>query len=230
MIATAIQIFVLVTIARHLRTDTTGFDTKSPNFALYTSYGFRECVSAEAPRVNCTMIYDGLADLHLHVLKTGTARQGTMARNYWWDPLVNSTDLNKKYLYTWCDMACFFKEFKVIPSSLRPSAFKLGTVVVCCFYNITALSAQWSLRHLIFGKSHSAATCQGVSIADWVFYAFDFTCFVMWWVVFSLLALNPAYHMGVSLLACWTAYRYLFAIYRTQSLAGSPETLRDESS
>jgi hypothetical protein len=106
------------------------------------------------------------------------------------------------------------QDFKVIPSSIRPSALKLGDVVVCCFYNITALSALWSLRHLIFGKSHDAAACQGVSIADWIFYLFDVTCFVMWWVAFSLLALNPDHHTGVSLVACWTAYRYLFAIYR----------------
>lgn len=119
-----------------------GIDESSSDFALYKNSRFRECANTSPEQVNCTLLQGNALngyqppaqkDPQNHFLVYMTFR----------DFEGNSSELPT---YTWCEMVSCLKDFKVLPTALRPSALQLPSLKTWFQY---ATSKRFSERGLL---------------------------------------------------------------------------------
>ncbi|KAG9253091.1 uncharacterized protein F5Z01DRAFT_659135 [Emericellopsis atlantica] len=114
--------------------------------------------------------------------------------------------------YDWCSLASCFKDFKVIPSTARPSATRRSSILVWCSINMAAISGVWAIRKLLSGQRHDPEHCPGVSLFDWGVYAYDLGSFVFWWYEISAVARDPAAAAQISILNWIKTVGYLLLV------------------
>lgn len=185
-----------------------GIDESSSDFAFYKNSRFRECANTSPEQVNCTLLQGNALngyqtpaqkDPQNHFLVYMTFR----------DFQGNSSELPT---YTWCEMVSCLKDFKVLPTALRPSALQLPSLKTWFQCNIQAILGAWAARTWIGSQSRQApSACKGMSFLDWAPAVYTIGSTLYWWAEFFRWCTRPDYHASVSVItwiSVWTlAYR-----------------------
>ena len=143
VLASLIGIAVAVIVLFAVKTNNNGFDQNSSEYALYKNSMFKDCYNVPPPVVNnCTAIES--------ILRLG--QDDIVAQNFGYVSKLNIFDSTnsetRKSSYDWCEVVSCFNEFKIVPSSPRPSAFWATTIAAYTKAAMIFLFALWQLRKL----------------------------------------------------------------------------------
>ncbi|KAJ5212984.1 hypothetical protein N7449_000153 [Penicillium cf. viridicatum] len=114
-----------------VRTDNTGFDSNSPEYALYKNTGFKDCYNTPLSAIiyNCSAVK---ASLQQQDSVVGLTTPSLSLPN-------NSND--NKTVYSWCEVMSCVNDLKVVPSTPHSSAFWATTLEVWNKAAITFLTS-----------------------------------------------------------------------------------------
>lgn len=122
-------------------TDNSGFDQDSPEYALYKNSRFKDCYDNHPPVANnCTAI----KSMMRYPLDDYYYAQNI---TYLTSTEIPSSSLPENR-YNWCDVVSCFNEFKVVPSSLRPTAFFMRGITTSTGCAMIFLMAMWQFKKL----------------------------------------------------------------------------------
>ncbi|KAI6779283.1 uncharacterized protein J7T54_001013 [Emericellopsis cladophorae] len=186
-------------------TNDASIDESSPDFALYKNSRFHECVNTTPESVDCTLLQGNAIDMSTE----GDEQNHFLIDMVFHDYQNNTTE---HPTYTWCEVVSCLKDFKILPTTLRPSALQLPSWKTWFQCNIQAIIAAWAARTWIGAQSRkSRSACKGISIKDWGPAVYTIGATVYWWVDFIRWCTRPDYHAFVSVIewiSTWTlAYK-----------------------
>lgn len=189
-------------------TNHASIDESSSGFALYKNSRFRECANTSPERVNCTLLQGNAIDSYQQ------PAQRDPQNHFLMDMTFHDYQRNtyEHPTYTWCEMVSCLKDFKVLPTTLRPSALQLPSLKTWFQCNIQAILGAWAARTWIGSQSRQVpSACKGMSFLDWAPAVYTIGVTLYWWAEFFRWCTRPDYHAFVSVIAwisVWTlAYR-----------------------
>ena len=186
-----------------VRTNNTGFDTKSPEYALYKNTMFKDCYNT--PLSNIT--YDCSAIRSSLYKRNGTAvglDRPTLSLP------SNASEINT--VYSWCEVMSCFSDFKVIPSTPRPSAFWPTLLEVWNKAAITFFFSFWELKNLQTAL-YSDISCKGLKWDNWLIMAWDLGSFIWWCVGLGRFATFPKTYPVPSMVGWVSVWKYCYTIH-----------------
>ncbi|CAG7924413.1 unnamed protein product [Penicillium olsonii] len=191
----AVGIYITVIF---LKADRTGLDLASPGYDLYKNTMFEECYNRKPSNItsDCPGIRSKLQSQDSSELK-------------FYPPTSKLRDILKDHglEHTWCDIMSCFSDFKVIPSTPRPSAFWPSLLEVWCKLIITFIAAFWELKNLQEAL-YSDRLCHGLEMSNWVFVLWDTACFVWWCVGLGLYFYNKQHYPAPYILGWISLWKY----------------------
>jgi hypothetical protein len=184
----------------YLRTDSAGFSSQDSAFALYKNSQFEECSNLAPTNFDCARIYDR------QFLASGIDVQNSdRDPSYFISELdYNVTLSNGKpdpNRFDWCDVVRCLKDFKIVPSKPRDSAFRYNAVLAFAFLNTACTFALWDYWNIGMNKKPK---CQKLGVVDWAKNVYDFSVFVWWWYAFARLASDSTRYAPADIFA-WTS-------------------------
>ncbi|EXL65075.1 hypothetical protein FOPG_18686 [Fusarium oxysporum f. sp. conglutinans race 2 54008] len=198
-----------------------GLDPTSLDFALYKNTRFKECQTTTPPpdAATCQDVRANLLDLSSANYREFTDQGVSVVIQ----PYVVSQNRTKTpgshrpITYDWCQaVSCLGDSFKVIPSTLRGSAFADTPLTVWCSVAITLFTILWDFRQRKVANSKTKWACKGlreVAWYDWIFHAYDLCSAVWWWVSFARFITNPAYNTAPTSIGWVVPWKYAILIY-----------------
>ena len=174
-------------------------DEASNDFALYKNSRFKECVNATPERVICTLLQGNL-------LGTGKDHTLQAQQNHFLMVLSFADytwgDFDRRPTYTWCEMASCFKDYKQIPTTLRPSSLQLSNLKLWFQLNLAAILGAWTTRSWIGKQPRQApSACKGIGFLDWAPAVYTIGATLYWWAEFFRWCTRPDYYAVVSVIA-----------------------------
>ncbi|KAF7532672.1 hypothetical protein G7054_g7734 [Neopestalotiopsis clavispora] len=182
----------------------------TPEYALFKNTNFSQCASAPIEAVDCTALKAngfGQGSRSFPGVDQGGFVLYSRTKNYTSDDDDNSETYST---LSWCEMMSCFSDFKVLPSTPKPSALKPSNISVWININITALVAAANLRKFASGNN-------ALRPADGLRVSYVALSTVFWWAMFFRWATNPAYYAANSLVS-WISVWQL--AYISEKLAG----------
>ncbi|KAJ6140317.1 hypothetical protein N7471_006803 [Penicillium samsonianum] len=187
-----------------VRTDNTGFDPNSPEYAVYKNTMFKDCYKSPGLTQDCASIKTYLLDVNTSGV---VALIGTSL------PVPNNLT-NNNTIYNWCEVISCFNNFKVIPSTPRPSAFWPTILEVWNKAAVTFLMAFWQLHKLQKALySDENTTCKGTEWDVWLIMAWDLASFIWWCIGFGRFAMIPTQYPMPSMLGWVSLWKYCYIIH-----------------
>ncbi|ETS82811.1 hypothetical protein PFICI_04687 [Pestalotiopsis fici W106-1] len=166
----------------------------TPEYALFKNTNFSQCASAPLEAVDCAALRAngfGQGNVSFPGVEQGGFVLYSRAKNYTSDDDISSeTDST----LGWCEMMSCFSDFKVLPSTPKPSALKPSNISVWMTINITALVAATNLRKFASGD-------KALRPGDGLVVSYVASSTVFWWAMFFRWATNPAYYAANSLVS-----------------------------
>ncbi|KAJ6100181.1 hypothetical protein N7467_001716 [Penicillium canescens] len=208
VLASLIGIAVVVIVLFAVKTDNNGFDQNSSEYALYKNSMFKDCYNVPPPVVNnCTAIES--------ILRLG--QDDIVAQNFGYISKLNIFDSTnsetRKSSYDWCEVVSCFNEFKIVPSSPRPSAFWATTIAAYTKAAMIFLFALWQLRKLQKALYSSRRDpCKKIEWDVWAIMAWDVVSAVWWWIDFGRHLNNPTEFPAPGMLSWVSLWKYGYLI------------------
>lgn len=190
-----------------VQTDNSGFEYNSPEYTLYKNTVFKDCyntsVSAtttpDCPSIKAILQQNNSAGA------VGTLGHTTLSQS--------GNSKNNNSTYSWCEVMTCYNDFKIIPSTPRPSAFWPTLLEAWDITAITFLLAFWQFR-----KMHKAlysdklTRCKGFEWDTWLILAWDLASFIWWCFGFGRFTLNPARYPAPSMLGWVAMWKYSYML------------------
>ncbi|KAI1460121.1 hypothetical protein F4805DRAFT_418213 [Annulohypoxylon moriforme] len=203
-VAFASQIIILIYYIKFVNTDNTGFEPDHPKFQLFKNSRFEECWSLVPDATNCTVIMNILHDGNLPI-ENKYIRRGYIIiglDSYYHDGAT----------YDWCTVVSCFNEFKVIPSSYRPSTIGLTGFELWNTLNIISIIfiGTFARRHWIL-HTRKQVKCTGtlseLGVLGWSTLIYSLSGpIAWWWVSFIRFAADPVPNTALSVNAWCTTW------------------------
>ncbi|CAG8072473.1 unnamed protein product [Penicillium salamii] len=153
-----------------VRTDNPDIDLNSLEYALYKNTMFKDCYNTPVSHKT----YDCLAIKASFHTRTGNNNSSIPSVVF---PRGNITGYIKRGpvslndtghpLYSWCEVMSCFSDFKVIPSTPRPSAFWPTSLGVINQATIILFFALWQFKS-IQAALYTISPCKGIEWDDWL--------------------------------------------------------------
>ncbi|OQE32253.1 hypothetical protein PENSTE_c001G03202 [Penicillium steckii] len=207
-----------------IKTDNTGFDSHGSDYALYKNTRFKDCYNT--PLSNIT--YD-CSTVREYLSPANETDNGVIAFHKPTLSLPNSAT-GVKTNFSLCEIVSCLSDFKVIPSTPRPSALwptalEVGTkVAVIVFFSFLELKF---LRSAMF--TNTGSSCQGIRWYNWCFIAWDFISYIWWCVGMGRFATLPKNYPFPSMIGWISLWKYCYTINYHPfacALKGSPKQAR----
>jgi hypothetical protein len=191
------------------RTDNTGFDPNSSDYALYKNTMFKDCYNTASSAItySCSAVKASIQSAFVQKNSSALAFINTSTS------LPNDSNGNTT-IYSWCEVMSCFDDFKVIPSTPRPSAFPPSALEAWNKAGITFLLAFWQVR-----KSHNAlysdegTMCKGIEWDTWLIMAWDLGSFIWWCIGLGRFAMMPTHYPIPSMLGWISLWKYCYMIH-----------------
>ncbi|KAL2848855.1 hypothetical protein BJY01DRAFT_246231 [Aspergillus pseudoustus] len=199
----AFWILSLVIAILAVTTENGGFEPGNADYTLYKNTRFENCSNtALKPYYNCTSVYEDLMNLQQSAFKEfqdhGIGVLGTAEHI----PVYNDTE------GTWCEALSCFKDFKVVPSKPRDSAYWQPTIRDWMSAAGTLIVAVWHTRTVYNASGGKGPVCGGLAWDDWAGIAYDAASMVWWWIDFGKWAVDPSHARRPSFLGWLSPWKY----------------------
>lgn len=207
--ASLIGVTIVVTVMLAVKTDNNGFDPDSSEYALYKNSGFKDCYNNPPPVANdCTAIESIVRATVGYNLRPQNISYISNLK------MVNeSTSETRKALYDWCDVVSCFNEFKIVPSSIRPTAFWTTTIGASTKFTIIFLMAMWQFKKLQTDLNRDRRDpCKKIEWDIWVILAWDLASAAWWWFNFGRHLHKPTQFPAPGTLSWVSLWKYGYLI------------------
>ncbi|KAF5026418.1 hypothetical protein F66182_1483 [Fusarium sp. NRRL 66182] len=193
MIIVSLLIYILTYNIMAVSKSSEPTDISNLSFTLYKNSQFAKCVQGPPERaVNCTLLeadldnarypnLDWIGQPDHHHFMSGPDYQIT---NNAQDPRPS-----------WCDLASCLAEWKVVPSTLRHSAFELTALSAWVRLLLFGLVGLWTIKKTLSPPK----VCNRRNPIDWFVLIYQTTAFGFWWWAFGTLVSNPEAAEPISL-------------------------------
>lgn len=145
------MVMLVAIIIAMVYTDNTGFQVKDPKFPLYKNTIFEQCSTSTPSNVNCTTLF------------WSRQRNYSSTHPYKWVESIailspQKSEFGLEYsqdgetMYDWCDLMSCLKDYKIIPSKPRPTAFGFrgyNRLQLWGWLCVSAFGAVWFLRNTL---------------------------------------------------------------------------------
>lgn len=192
-----------------IRTDNTGFDPNSSEYALYKNTMFKDCYNTPPSPItyNCSALKAYFQSAFVRRNDSVLAFIDTSLS------LPNDSNDNST-AYSWCEAMSCFNDFKVIPSTPRPSAFPPSALETWNKAGITLMLAFWQVRKFHNGLySDQGTICTGIEWDTWLIMAWDLGSFIWWCIGLGRFAIIPTHHPVPSMLGWISLWKYCYMIH-----------------
>ncbi|CAG8206498.1 unnamed protein product [Penicillium salamii] len=197
-----------------VRTDNPDIDLNSLEYASYKNTMFKDCYNT--PMSNKT--YDCLA-----IKASLPTRMGNT--KYLFPSVIFPRDNITGYLnrdtishndtghprYSWCEVMSCFSDFKVIPSTPRPSAFWPTTLGVVNQATIILFFALWRTKN-DQAAFYTTSPCKGIEWDDWLIMVWNLGSLIWWWIGLGRFLNHPDHYPAPFVLGWMSPWRYCDAI------------------
>ncbi|CAI7577825.1 unnamed protein product [Penicillium discolor] len=187
-----------------VRTDNTGFDPKSPEYALYKNTMFKDCYNTPVSAItyDCSAVR---ASLQHQGQVVGLNKPSLSIPNY---SNGNGT------VYSWCEIISCFNDFKVVPSTPYSSAFWATSLEVWTKIAITFITSFWQLHTIQKARySDDDTFCAGIEWDTWGIMAWDLGSFIWWCFGFGRFAMLPTQYPMPSMLGWVSLWKYCYMLH-----------------
>ncbi|CAI7589159.1 unnamed protein product [Penicillium viridicatum] len=187
-----------------VRTDNTGFDSNSPEYALYKNTMFKDCYNTPLSAItnNCSAIKASLQYQNEVVGLTTPSLS-----------IPNNSNGNKT-IYSWCGVISCLNDLKVVPSTPHSSAFWATSLEVWNKAAITFITSFWQLHKLQKALySDEDTLCKGIEWDTWLIMAWDLASFIWWCFGFGRFAMIPTRYPVPSMLGWVSLWKYCYMLH-----------------
>lgn len=146
-------------------------NVESLDFTLYKNTRFRECANTVPDKVDCSAI-DKLS-FHVSNTTVGLLSELKIDGDYGSGKKKSETEVD------WCSLASCLKDYKVIPSTPLPNAFRATGLSQWTSINMLGVMGFWTFWTMKF-KGHDLETCKGFGVRDWGLILWDIGSFCVW--------------------------------------------------
>jgi hypothetical protein len=180
-----------------LNIDVTGYEESRPSFPLYKNTRFEECTRNNTLTPNCTSI--------IPAVHQGSGLLVVVERAV--------LSYSKEDSDGWCAFAVCTRDYKIIPSIPRNSAYRIPATGYFLEATMIAFAGVTMAKSLFFDE-HFAHECKGLGILDWVANAWSMISFLIWWFYVGKLVSLPAYTSSPSFVAWVPTWRTAMTFHR----------------
>ncbi|KAI8963840.1 hypothetical protein F5Y11DRAFT_131416 [Daldinia sp. FL1419] len=207
---TGLVIAILVIYILGIKDNSAIPDQDNLDFQLYKNTRFGECASANETVVDCSYLRFNLAADR----RGFTDFAPNPTENYMVKPWLPANKSNYDGpRYTWCDVAGCLRDFKVVPSKPRDSAFYMLSITTMQFVTMTIWSSSFWLWKLWNANPEDRDGCGQLGITFWVPAIGDAASVLFWWANLFKQASGPLNFGPPSILNWVTMWRYARSLH-----------------